>query len=65
MKQSSTYIKLAIHALEDYRRKHFAISSHATGFIFGEKAKNQYDLYTNAIEFFNSLLQEKNKNDHL
>jgi hypothetical protein len=51
-------IKLAIHALEDYRRGHYAAAKSAAGygFLFGINGKKHYDEYTDAINYFQSLL---------
>lgn len=54
-------LKLAIHALEDYRRRHYAATNSAAvfGLAFGVLGVQHYDEYTEAIEHFRSLLARR------
>jgi hypothetical protein len=59
-KSQKNALKLAIHALEDYRRRHYAAARSAAvyGFEFGINGEKHYKEYTNAIEYLRSLLAE-------
>ena len=59
-KSQKNALKLAIHALEDYRRRHYAAARSAAvyGFEFGINGEKHYKEYTDAIEYLRSLLAE-------